>query len=243
MTEKTGTLYGVGVGPGDPELLTLKAVRLIEAADVVAFFAKKDRPGHAFRITGDRISKSAISMRLEYPYTTEIPVDNPKYRAAMANFYDTSAAMIATHLREGRNVAVLCEGDPFLYGSFIYLFDRLEEFTCEVIPGVTAMAGCWAEAAAPMTRGTDVLNIVPGTLDEDQLTSRLTGADAAVIMKVGRNLPKIQRALARAGLADRAVYVERGTQKESKIERLSEKTDEPAPYFSLVLVPGENPSA
>jgi precorrin-2/cobalt-factor-2 C20-methyltransferase len=242
MTGAQGKLYGIGVGPGDPELVTLKAARLIAAADVVAFFAKKDRPGHAHRIAGSHIAEGATRVRLEYPYTTEIPSDDQRYRDAMTAFYDTAAATLSSHLGQGRAVAVLCEGDPFLYGSFIHLFERLSDVPCEVVPGVTAMAGCWSEAATPMTRAADVLCVLPGTLEEDDLAARLAGADAAVIMKIGRNLPKIQKAVMRAGLGARAVYVEHGTQKASRIQCLAQKTDEPAPYFSLVLIPAKRPS-
>ncbi len=234
-----GTLYGVGIGPGDPELMTLKAARLIAAAPVIAFFAKKGRSGHARRIVEGRLHADALELRLEYPFTTEISVADPAYLTDMGVFYEACARDLAAHLDEGRDVAVLCEGDPFFYGSFMYLFDRLKDhYMHEVIPGVTGMAGCWTSAGAPMTHGDDVLSVLPGTLDEDGLALRLAQCDAAVIMKVGRNLPKIRRALARAGLMERALYVERGTMDDQHIERLADKRDEPAPYFSIVLVPG-----
>ena len=234
-----GTLYTVGLGPGDPELMTLKAARIIGAAAVVAFFAKRGRTGHARSIAASHISPAAEELRFEYPYTTELAVDDPRYVGEIAAFYEDSAARVALRLEAGLDVALLCEGDPFFYGSSMYLFDRLGgAFRSEVVPGVTGMSGCWTRARLPMTHGDDVLAVLPGTLDEDRLAERLAGCDAAVIMKVGRNLPKIQAALLRAGLAERAIYVERGTMHGERIVPVIELDGAPAPYFSMVLVPG-----
>ncbi|MCY4395150.1 MAG: precorrin-2 C(20)-methyltransferase [Rhodospirillaceae bacterium] len=234
----TGKLFGVGVGPGDPELLTVKAARLLRAAAVVAWFAGSGRAGLARRIAENYLAPEAEEIRFTYPYTTEMPKHSPAYRDAMASFYDESAERIAAALDGGRDVALLCEGDPLLYGSFMYVNDRLAgRYTIEIVPGIPAMAACWSRAGAPMTRGDDSLSILAGTLGEDALAERLEAADAAVVMKVGRHLPKIRRALDRAGLLDRAVYVERGTMPEERIVRLAEMESDEAPYFSLVLVP------
>lgn len=233
-----GTLYGIGLGPGDPELITVKATRLIAAAGVVAFFAKKGRIGHARTIVRDYLREGVEELRLEYPVTVEIPVADERYNSRIQPFYREAAAVIADRLDAGHDVAVLCEGDPFLYGSFMHLFDRLAGgYRTEVVPGVSGMSGGWTNARLPMVHGDDVLAILPGTLNEDRLLARLAGSDAAVIMKVGRNLPKIRAALARAGLLDRAIYVERATMPGQRIVRLSERSDDPAPYFSIILVP------
>ena len=234
-----GTLYTVGLGPGDPELMTLKAARVIGAARVVAFLAKRGRTGHARSIAAAHIRTDAEELRFEYPFTTEVALEDPRYRAEIVAFYEESARALAEKLRGGRDVALLCEGDPFFYGSAMYFWDRLgEDFPSEVIPGVTGMSGCWTRAHLPMTHGDDVLTVLPGTLDEDRLAERLAGCDAAVIMKIGRNLPKIRAALRRAGLAGRAVYVERGTMDGERIVPVAELDGMPAPYFSIVLVPG-----
>ncbi len=233
-----GTLYTVGVGPGDPELLTLKAARIIAAAPVVAFFAKHGAPGHARCIAAEHIAADAEELRFEYPYTTELRADDPRYLAALAGFYAASAKTIAERLDTGRDVALLCEGDPFLYGSSMHLFDRLRAYRNEVVPGVSGMSGCWTEARLPMTHGDDVLTVLPGTLDAPTMATRLAGCDAAVVMKVGRNLPKIRTALGEAGLLDRAVYVERGTMADQRILKLADTDGTRAPYFSMVLVPG-----
>ena len=235
----TGTLFTVGLGPGDPELMTLKAARIVAAVPVIAFFAKRGRTGHARGIVEGRLHPEVEELRLEYPFTTEVALDDPRYAADIGSFYEASAARLAARLDAGQDVALLCEGDPFFYGSSMYLFDRLRgAYRSEVVPGVSGMSGCWTQARAPITHGDDVLTVLPGTLDEDRLAERLAGCDAAVIMKVGRNLPKIQAALARAGLAGRAIYVERGTMAGERILKLADVDGTAAPYFSMVLVPG-----
>ena len=235
----TGTLYSVGVGPGDPELLTLKAARILATAPAYAFFAKRGRPSHARSIAVTHLNPAAEALRFDYPFTTEVPLSDPRYATEMTAFYEAAAATIATKLDSGLSVALLCEGDPFFYGSAMYLFDRLSaQHPHEVVPGITGMSGAWARAGTPMTHGDDVLTVLPGTLDGAELAMRLRDTDAAVIMKVGRHLPKIRRALAEAGRAGHALYVERGTMPGERIAPLAEIPDGPAPYFSLVLVPG-----
>lgn len=234
-----GTLYGVGVGPGDPELMSLKAARILKSAPVVAYFAKKGAAGNAFRAVDGYLDPAARLMRLDYPFTTELPETDPRYREALAGFYDEAAASVAAELDAGRDVAVLCAGDPFFYGSYAHLHERLaDRYPCEVIPGITAMSGCWTRAAMPMIFGDEMLAVLSGTMDAERLAERLAASDAAVIMKVGRNLAKIRAALARTGLLDRAVYVERGTMPEERILRLADKEDDEAAYFGVVLVPG-----
>lgn len=235
----SGRLIGVGVGPGDPDLLTLKAAKAIAGADVVGYFAKAGNSSHARAIAHAHFRADAVELPLLYPVTTEIHRHDAAYRDAIAAFYDAAATATAEHLAAGRTVAVLSEGDPLFYGSYMHLHVRLApRFPTEVIPGVTGMSGCWSQAGAPIAQGDDVLMVLPGTLEEDELARRLASADAAVIMKVGRNLPKIRRALAAAGRLERALYVERGTMADCALVPLAERADERAPYFSIVLVPG-----
>lgn len=235
----TGRLFGVGVGPGDPELITLKAVRALQEADVVAHFAKAGRPGNARTIAARHLRPGVTELPLAYPVTTELPKDEAPYCDAMRDFYDAAAADVAAHLGQGRVVAVICEGDPLFYGSYMHLHVRLaQKYRAEVIAGVTGMSGCWSAIGTPMVQGDDVLSVLPGTLSEDELVRRLTDADAAVVMKLGRNLPKVRRALERAGRLSRAVYVERGTMANEKTIALADKPDDCAPYFAVVLVPG-----
>ena len=230
-------MHIVGTGPGDPELLTLKAVRAIAAAPVVAYFAKRGRSGHAHGIAAPHIAPEAERLRFEYPYTTEIAVDDPRYLPALDGFYDASAAQLGTRLANGDDVALLCEGDPFFFGSAMHLFDRLAGHRIEVIPGITAMSGCWSQALTPIAHGDDTLIVLPGTLPKAELLRRLRDSDATVLMKLGGNLPKVRAALTEAGLLDRATLVEFGTMANARLTRLAE-AGPAAPYFSLVLVPG-----
>ncbi|MBS1034104.1 precorrin-2 C(20)-methyltransferase [Gluconobacter cerinus] len=232
------TVYVVGVGPGDPELMTLKAARVISTAPVIAYFCRHDKMGHARKIADSHITPGTKELRFAYPFTTERLVNDPSYHPDMSSFYDECAKQIAIEIEAGRSVALLCEGDPFLYGSAMYVFDRLESVgPCEVIPGITGMSGCWTQAALPMTHGDDVLCVLPATMSEDDLAQWLKQADAAVVMKLGRNLPKLRTALERAGRLQDAVYVERGTQEEARVLPLNDM-DGAAPYFSLALLPG-----
>ena len=232
-----GLLIGVGVGPGDPELMTLKAVRALENADVVAHFAKAGHPSNA-RATAARYLKSGIrEIQLLYPVTTEHPTSEAAYRTAIDRFFDDSAAQLEQDLEAGRTVAVLSEGDPLFFGSYMHIHIRLmSRFRTEVIPGVTAMSGCWSAAGLPIVQGDDVLTVLPGTLEQETLCERLQKNEPTVIMKLGRNLPKVRRALIESGRLEQAIYVERGTMHNERLMPLPEKTDDSAPYFAIVLV-------
>jgi precorrin-2/cobalt-factor-2 C20-methyltransferase len=232
-------LIGVGVGPGDPELMTLKASRALREADVVAHFAKAGNPSKARAIAAGHIRPGIAEVPLLYPVTTEIPRHEPAYCSKIAAFYDGCADALAAHLDRHCSVAVICEGDPLFYGSYMHLHVRLaSRYPTEVIAGVTGMSGCWSALGAPIAQGDDVFTVLPGTLSEDELKRRLGDADAAVIMKLGRNLPKVRRALARSGHLARAMYVERGTMTDAVVMRLADKVDDCAPYFAVILVPG-----
>lgn len=236
---QTGHIYGIGVGPGDPELMTLKAARLLAAAPVVAYFHKRGARGVARSIVQGLFDPDAVELALEYPLTTEVPFEDAAYKDAIAPFYDEAAARIAEHANARRDVAVVCEGDPFFYGSFMHLYRRLRDrFPIEVVPGITGMSACWTSAGVPITYGDDVLQVLPGTLPEGALAQRMRDADAVVVMKLGRNLGKVRRALTEAGLIERAIYVERGSMKGQIVQPLAERGDETAPYFAIVLVPG-----
>jgi precorrin-2/cobalt-factor-2 C20-methyltransferase len=234
-----GKLIGVGVGPGDPELVTLKAARALRDAEVVAFFAKRGEAGHARRIAALHLRAGVVELPLHFPLTTEIPKCSAGYRDALCAFYDDAADKIAQELETGRDVVVLCEGDPLFYGSYMHVHARLaQRFATEIVAGVTGMSGCWSAAGAPMAQGDDVFTVLPATLPEAELARRLSDADAAVVMKIGRHLPKLRRALQCSGRLDRALYVERGTMADAKMLPLAAKQDDAAPYFAIVLVPG-----
>jgi precorrin-2/cobalt-factor-2 C20-methyltransferase len=234
-----GKLLGVGVGPGDPELMTLKAMRALGEADVVAHFAKAGNASHSRAIVERHLRPGVTELPLYYPVTTELASCSDGYRDAIRDFYDGAAEIIAAHLEAGRVVAVIAEGDPLFYGSYMHLHTRLApRYPTEIVAGVTGMSGCWSAAGTPIAQGNDVFSVLPATLPEAELERRLADTDAVVVMKVGRHLPKLRRALERSGRLPRAIYVERGTMADAQMIPLSAKPDDEAPYFAIVLVPG-----
>lgn len=233
-------LWGVGVGPGDPELITRKAARLIAEADVIAYHQGPGRNSNARRIAADLIAGSAIEEVLEYPVTTGVAEHRGGYSGAMADFYEECARRLAAHLEAGRDVVVLAEGDPLFYGSFMYLHDRLSDrFETEVVPGVPAFAAATALAATPLVRQTDVLTVLPGTLPTPELARRLADTDGAIIMKLGRTFDSVVEALRQAGRLDHALYVERVSMPEQRWLPVTEVDPASVPYFSLIVVPGD----
>jgi precorrin-2 C(20)-methyltransferase len=234
-------LYGVGVGPGDPELMTVKAVQVVRSARVVAFFAKRGNTGNAWKTAAQYVDAGAEQLALTYPYTVELSPRDPEYVAAMRTFYEESAARIAERLSAGVDVAVLCEGDPLFYGSFLYLHDRLaERYPCRVIPGITSFAGCAARAKIPLVSTDRTFSIIPATLPEEELETKLRSVDAAAIIKIGRHYKKVRRILDRLDLSSRATYFEHGTTEREVVVPLLEKTDDKSLYFALILVPGHD---
>jgi len=240
VTERHGRLYGVGLGPGDPELITRKAARLIEGADVVAYHSGTHGRSIARSIAADLIPATAIEERLTYPVTTGIASHPGGYAGAMADFYQESADRLAAHLERGLDVVVLAEGDPMFYGSFMYMHDRLaNRFETMVVPGVTSVSAASAAVASPLVRQTDVLTVLPGTLPEHELARRLADTQGAVIMKLGRTFPVVRSALAAAGRLGEALYVERASTDREVVLPVKDVDPERVPYFSIILVPGD----
>jgi precorrin-2 C20-methyltransferase / precorrin-3B C17-methyltransferase len=238
-----GRLFGVGLGPGDPELITLKALRTIRQAQVVAYPMAKRGQSNARCIVSSELTIEQIELPMIYPITTEPTDQSGEYEAIIAEFYDEMAEQIAAHLSIGRDVAVLCEGDPFLYGSFMYLHDRLaHRFPTEVIPGIPSVMAAAARLATPLVRRDSELTLLPATLSEDMLAARLNVYDAFAIMKLGRNFSKVKNALSRAGVLDKALYIERATMSQERIAKLNDVDPASVPYFSLILVPDSRQS-
>ena len=234
-------LYGVGLGPGDPELITRKAARLIETADVVAYHSGTHGRSIARSIAADLLPAGVVEEALVYPVTTERSQHPGGYQGAMTQFYDESAERLAVHLRAGRSVVVLCEGDPLFYGSYMYLHDRLSPlFPAEVVPGVTSVSAAAAALGKPLVRHEDVLTILPGTLPAPELARRLADTQGAAIMKLGRTFPAVRDALAQAGRLDDAWYVERASTEGENVLSVAEVDPAAVPYFSIVLVPGRD---
>ena len=224
----TGILYGVGVGPGAPDLMTLRAARLIETAHVIAYPTLAGAASFARSIAADLIPAGAVEIVMDVPMSTE--------REPAQAAYDAGATQIAAALDQGQDVVCLCEGDPFFYGSFMYLHARLSpRYRVEIVPGVTSITACAAVAGVPLVARNERLTVLPGPLPEAELRDRIAGAESVVIMKVGRHLPKIRGVIGGLGLTDRAVYVERASLPEQVVLPLANAPDV-APYFSMILL-------
>ncbi|WP_109466586.1 precorrin-2 C(20)-methyltransferase [Albibacillus kandeliae] len=235
-----GTIYGVGLGPGDPDLMSVRADRLLRNARHVAFFRKAGKKGQARQIVNGMIPEGAIEFPMEYPVTTEIPLDDPRYNEVLSAFYADCALRLTELADAGEDVVVLCEGDPFFYGSFMHLHSRLKDVCkVEVVPATTGMSAAWTATGQPITWGDDVLTVLMGTLPEDELVRHMKDTDALVIMKIGRNIAKIRRALDTAGLSDRAWLVQYAAMPGQTVTPLAEADCEKQPYFSIVVVHGQ----
>ncbi|MFW0785737.1 precorrin-2 C(20)-methyltransferase [Gordonia sp. CPCC 206044] len=242
----TGKLWGVGLGPGDSELVTVKAARIIEAADVVAYHCARHGNSIARSVAEPYLREGQLEERLMYPVTTETTDHPGGYAGALQDFYTESAARLAEHLRAGRDVALLAEGDPLFFSSYMHMHKRLStEFAAEIIPGVTSVNASSAALAIPLVEGEETLTVVPGTLSGPELVARFRAADAIAVLKLGRTFGRVRDALESAGRADEAWYVERASTDVQRVAPLSEVNPEEVPYFSMVVVPGarNNPRA
>jgi precorrin-2/cobalt-factor-2 C20-methyltransferase len=226
----TGRLLGVGVGPGDPELLTMKAVRILQESPAIAYVSAAGRPSMARRIVARHLSPGCPEIHIALPMRL-VP---ELARAA----YDEGAARIGAELERGRDVAVLCVGDPFVYGSFAQLFERLgERYPTEVVPGVTSFTAAAAAAGTPLVGRDQTLVVLPATLPRDALAAHLARTDGAAILKLGRHLAKVRDVLSELGLLQRAIYVEHASAARERVVRLADLPVDDAPYFALVLLP------
>lgn len=233
-----GRIICAGLGPGDPDLMSQRAARFVRGARHVAYFRKAGRQGQARRIVEGMLAPHCVEYAMEYPVTTELPSDSPEYIGALTQFYDGWAERLA-NLALAEDVVVLCEGDPFFYGSFMHLHVRLRgRVEMEIVPGITGMSGCWTATDIPISWGNDILTVLPGTLPEAALERGMRESDAFVVMKIGRNLPKIRRALAQAGRLEAAWLVAHGTSPQQRVLRLAEMAETDCPYFAIVLVHG-----
>ena len=225
----SGTLFGIGVGPGDPELLTLKAHRILTSAKVIAYPAPDDGVSFARSIVGEFLGSSQIEIPIIIPMRVE--------RFPAKSVYNEAAKEIASHLSSGEDVVVLCEGDPFFYGSFMYLFERLSgEFSVEVVPGVSSLMASAAALQRPLAARNDVLSVIPGPLSDEKMLEQLKACDAAAIIKVGRHFDRIRSVIQQAGLMDHAGFLERVSLENQQVMALADVPEGSAPYFSIILI-------
>ena len=233
-----GKVICTGLGPGDPDLMSVRSDRLIRGACHLAYFRKEGRKGQARQIVEGMLREDVTEHAMEYPVTTEISFKDPEYKRILSEFYDAWTDRLEA-LAATDDVIVLCEGDPFFYGSFMHLHSRLQgRVEVEIVPGITGMSGCWTATDMPITWGDDVLTVAMATLPEEELVRRLKDTDAAVVMKIGRNLPKLKRALEAAGRIDDAWLVERGTMPKQTVQKLT-AFDGDTPYFAICLLHGQ----
>ena len=237
---EVGTIYGIGLGPGSVDLMSVRADKLVKSSTFIAFFRKSGRPGHARQIVSKILPENVKEYPMEYPVTTEIPLSDPRYKKVMASFYDECCSHIKSVIENGENVCVLCEGDPFFYGSFMHIYERLRfEVPIEVIPAITGMSAAWTATGLPITWGDNILTILMGTLSKEALVDKIRTTDAAVIMKVGRNLDKIRAAITLAERDNDAFIVEFAAMSNQSVCRLVDYTKEVAPYFSIIILHGK----
>lgn len=237
---KIGTIHCLGLGPGDPDLMSVRADRLLRHARHVAFFRKAGRKGQARQIVEGMLAADAVEYAMEYPVTTEIPFTDPEYNRLLSAFYDTSTSHLRNLAQGGEDVVVLCEGDPFFYGSFMHLYTRLKaDVPIDIVPAATGMSAAWTATGQPITWGDDVLTVLMGTLAEEDLVRHIADSDAVVIMKIGRNIDKVRRALQSAGKYDAAWLVEFASMPGQTVQRLAEAEGKVTPYFSIVVVHGQ----
>ncbi|MFC4376471.1 precorrin-2 C(20)-methyltransferase [Nocardia halotolerans] len=243
MSESTGKLWGIGLGPGDPELVTVKAARLIAEADVVAFHSARHGRSISRAIAEPYLRADQIEEHLVYPVTTETTDHPGGYQGAIDEFYEQAAARLAVHLAAGRTVALLAAGDPLFYSSYMHMHRRLaDRFDTEIVPGITSVSAASAALGTPLVEGEQVLTVLPGTMPVDELTQRLRDTDAAAIMKLGRTFPGVRRALSDSGRLDDAYYVERASSTRQRVLAVADVNDADVPYFSITLVPGPAPT-
>ncbi|MEV6772092.1 precorrin-3B C(17)-methyltransferase [Nocardia sp. NPDC051030] len=238
----SGKLWGIGLGPGDPELVTVKAARVIGAADVIAFHSAKHGRSISRAIAAPYMCEGQLEEHLVYPVTTEATDHPGGYQGAIDEFYESAAARLAEHLAAGRSVALLAAGDPFFYSSFQHMHRRLaDRFDSEIIPGVTSVSAASAALATPLVEGEQVLTILPGTMPTEELTRRLRETDAAAIMKLGRTYPGVRQALSDSGRLADAYYVERASSTRQRVLRAADVDEASVPYFAITIVPGPKP--
>ena len=238
--KKMGKIYGVGVGPGAVDLLSVRAEKLVREAKYIAFFRKAGRAGHARQIASTLLSKDVIELAMEYPITTEIPLLDQRYSEVLSEFYKKYSNKIISLSQTGIDLVILCEGDPFFYGSFMHIYSRVKDkCPVEVVPAITGMSAAWTATDIPITWGDDILTVLMGTLDKTTLENQLQNTNAAIIMKIGRNLPKIKKALERTGRFYDAFIVEYAAMDKQTVQRLSDYNTENAPYFSIIILHGQ----
>ena len=234
-----GIIYGVGVGPGDPELISLKAYNLLKKAKYIAYFKKKNKDGISYNIVKQFLRKNVLEIQMDYPITTEISFQGIEYKQTLSQFYENCCNEILSISNRNNDIIVLCEGDPFFYGSFMHLYTRLlDKNIIKVIPGITGMSAAWTASKFPITWGDDILTVIMGTMSENEIVKRIKKNDAIVIMKIGKNYEKICKVLKKLNLFDDAFLIENASMSNERVRKLINVQELILPYFSIILLHG-----
>ena len=229
-----GRFYGVGVGPGDPELLTLKAQRLLQKVDVICFTQLDNgEPSFALSVLEDVLKEAR-------PETLGITIPSDDSPVSMETWRE-AAKRIGGHLSQGQDVAFITEGDPMLYSEFPYLLDCVSpvfsELIIEVIPGVSSVMAAAASSGVPLVTHGQRLAILPAVNGIDDLREAITNYDTIVLMEVDSNLIQGLANLESLGLAGKAIYVRQAsTAKERVVEDIRQLSPEDFDYFSLLII-------
>ena len=236
---KKGIIYGVGVGPGDPDLLSLKAYKLIKSAKYIAYFKKKNKDGISYNIIKKYLKKNVVTVPMSYPITTEIPFSSSHYKSTLSKFYDECCEKILSKINTKNDIVVLCEGDPFFYGSFMHIHSRLKnKNTIEVVPGITGMSAAWTASNIPITWGDDTLTIIMATLVEEEIIKQIKNSEAIIFMKIGKNFEKIRKILIDLSLFKKAILIENASMLNQNVKMLADVRKKSLPYFSIIIVHG-----
>ena len=234
-----GIIYGVGVGPGDPELISLKAYNLLKKAKYIAYFKKKNKDGISYNIVKQYLRKNVLEIQMDYPITTEISFQSIEYKKTLSQFYENCCNQILSISNKNNDIIVLCEGDPFFYGSFMHLYTRLlDKNIIKVIPGITGMSAACTASKSPITWGDDILTVIMGTMSENEIVKRIKKNDAIVIMKIGKNYEKICKVLKKLNLFDDAFLIENASMSNERVRKLINVQELILPYFSIILIHG-----
>ena len=235
-----GIIFGIGLGPGDPELLSLKAYNLIKKNKDIFFFRKKNSTGKVSQIAKKFHQKKTVEHVMEFPVTTEISFSSKEYKTLLSDFYDECCRRIKLITNDKKNVIVLCEGDPFFYGSFMHLYERLKDTEeIEIISGISGMTAAWNATKIPITWGDDVLTVVMGTMDENKIFKNIKYSDAIIFMKIGRHFEKILRIIKKSKLLKSAFLVEYASMPNEKVTKLIDFKGINVPYFSIIIIHGK----
>lgn len=236
-----GKIFGVGVGPGDPDLITVKGSNAIQSSDIIVYHQTSKKNSNALKTAQKWLRDDQLLLPLTYPVTTELSSQSETYANLIQAFYEQTTQLLKQHLATGKTISVLAEGDPLFYSSFMYIFDRLKnDCEIEIIPGVSSLFAAAAALKVPLCYRNQKFIVLSGVLSEEELENSLNADDAFAIIKLGRNITKVKRILAKLNLLNDARYIERASMANEKIISLENVQEDCSPYFSMILIPGKS---